>query len=252
MSTAQRIEPCKHSCSFVQLALSGGTRSSDHDDRKAELTGGSDLPVGCVPPRIFADDDIGTNLTQQRDLLIQREWSSRRDQPRARRHQLGIRRIDGSHDVVMCGAVTERSDLLPADGEKDGLCRIAERASGAGEIIDLYPAITVGRAPRRPRVDDEWNVLSSARHARIRGHARSERMRGIDDSRDAVLPQVPRQPVRASESADTMGNGRRSHVAGSAGERHHGRVVRITRQEICQAHGLGRAAEDQYGEGGLQ
>jgi hypothetical protein len=119
---------------------------------------------------------------------------------------------------------------------------------GSGDVGRRGPAVAGTGLPRGPFQRQKRRAGRGAGEDGIPADLRGEGMGGVDHTRDAVVPQVGRQPLGPAETAQAGGHRLRARAFGAPGigqDRGHPGFG----HRGGKAAGLGRAAKDEDGHG---
>jgi len=191
----------------------GKLRPRDHDHGQAERASRIDLGARAVAPRIASDDPIYVACTHHLQFAVKREWSARHDHI-GREGQGRVWRIDESQCVAMLGFARERCDVLAADGEEDLARWLRQCSDRAFDVVNLDPVVTGRPGPGRALKRDQRRTGFRTRRDRVSAHLGGERMRRVDDVRDAFVTDVAGKPAHPAKTADA---GRQRLVGGRTG-----------------------------------
>jgi hypothetical protein len=214
----------------------------DFDSKRARCF---DLGVGRAAAAVLGHQRLHPFVAHKRDFVSERERSAREDQLMVRQGVDLGRVVDRPDDVATLWRSREGRELQPALREEDCPRARPESVDGLIDCRDLDPAIAALWRPSRSGEDDKRRIGRSAGSDRVRGHARSERMRRVDDGVDALADKKSGQACHAAEAADALGNRRLSRIGGRPCERQQGRNIRLVGQPPRERARLRRAAENE-------
>lgn len=220
-------------------------RSLNHDNRKAEAPRGGDFCVRRCAARVLGDDDIDGLRLQKFALRLDIERAAMQEQPAARRQRVRRGRLDTAHEVVMLRGGTERSHVLPTDGEEHALCTQAKLGNSGIDVRHTHPAVSVGELPWVTPQDEQGQLAPLGGGTSVGGDPRGKRMRGVDDGPNVLGIQPVCQAFGAPEAAYATGNGelRGSRYPPRQGQRR--RKALVAGAESRQLASFSRAAEDE-------
>ena len=194
-------EPLHDLCHAFHAQSLGELRPRDHDDGQAERARRVDLGACAVAAGIAGDDPCDTARSHHLEFALKRERPARHDDIGCE-WQRAFGRIDEPQRVGVVRFLGEWRDMLPADREEDSRCLFGQRCDRGGDIRDVDPVVVGRPDPGRALERDQWRSGFCARRDRVAAHLGREWMCGIDDMRDALLPNVIRKSGRAAEAAD--------------------------------------------------
>ncbi len=139
----------------------------------------------------------------------------------------------------------ERRQILLADGQQHVKRRFAERPYGGRHVGDPGPSIARDRLPFRPVDAKQRDAGQHGGLAGVDGHARGERVRGIDQGADPLGAQIGCQAGATAEPADAPRDRRQHRRTGAPGVRQRRIEPGIAGQRAGQRGGFGGAAQDQ-------
>jgi hypothetical protein len=138
----------------------------------------------------------------------------------------------------------EGGELQPALSQENRPWPLPESVDGLIHCRDLDPAIAERACPGWPGEDDQRRIGRSAGRDRVRGYARSEGMRRVNDGADALARKKCGQAVDATEATDALGNWRVSRIGRRPRERQDWCNVGLVSKLSRERAGLRRAAEN--------
>ena len=102
---------------------------------------------------------------------------------------------------------TERSHVLPTDGEEHALCTQAKLGNSGIDVRHTHPAVSVGELPWVTPQDEQGQLAPLGGGTSVGGDPRGKRMRGVDDGPNVLGIQPVCQAFGAPEAAYATGNG---------------------------------------------
>lgn len=106
------------------------------------------------------------------------------------------------HEVVVLWRSGEVRKMLPSDGKKHPRRRLGESRDGCLKVDNVLPVVPVLGYPWRTLKSQERDAGHAAGLNGVSAHLRSERVRSIDDLADSLIPEIARQPLGSTESAN--------------------------------------------------
>lgn len=227
-----------------RLGLRSG-RPAHNEDFNSKRARRFDLGVGRAAAAVLRDQRLDSLVAHKRDFVSEREGPALKDELAAGQRADLRGPVDRSHDVAMLRRSREGSKLQPALGEEDCSWSGPESVDGLLDCRDFDPAIAGLRPPSWSGQDDERRISRSASRDRVRGHARGERMRRVDDGADALAEKKSGQACDAAEAADALGNRRLSRIGGHPRERQHGCNTGLVGKSPCKRARFRRPTENE-------
>jgi hypothetical protein len=109
-------------------------------------------------------------------------------------------------------------DLQPPDRQKHLARCSAERVGRRGEVRHVDPAVALDRRPSRARDAQERRAGLACSLDRMLGHARGERMGGVEQRVERTRAQKGPEARHTAEAAHAMRHVGRLHLRGAARE----------------------------------
>jgi hypothetical protein len=97
-------------------------------------------------------------------------------------------------------------DMHPSQRQHDTFGLSAQRCNGSFNICNMLPVITGVRVPRRTRQCDQRNTGLQTSLMRIPTHLCGKWMRGVYNMGNVMIPEVGREALNASKTADPLWN----------------------------------------------
>lgn len=185
----------------------GQVRPVDHDDRQSEHARGFEFRSGSLAAGVLGDDERDRVLSQQREIAIERKWTPRLHGCCVRQRQWLGGRVHETKQVVVLRTGRKRSEVLPADREKDALSIFGERCHGGGDIAHLTPVVAGYGRPCRALERDMQHAALGAGEDGVAAHLGREGMRGVDQVRDALALEIVDEPRDAAETTNPRRKG---------------------------------------------
>jgi hypothetical protein len=182
-------------------------RPPEHEYRDPEQSGCRNLAVGRLSPAILCHHGVDGERLEKCSILTLCEGTTRKDVVSVRHIERRLDRIDTANEVVVLWSVSERSQFLPPDRQKNPSGALAQRTNCILCIGYIDPDIALHGGPRRPAKSEDWRIGLRRGLRRIRGNRFGIRMRGIDQEIDALGAKIIRKSASTSEAASTYRDG---------------------------------------------
>ena len=238
-------DPGQDRVEIIERFRFGRGRPAHDDDFDPKRARRFDLGVGRAAAAVLGDQRLHRLVAHKRDFVCEREGPPLKDELAAGKGVDLRGPVDRPDDIAMLGRSREGRELQPALGEEDCFRGGSESVNGLIDCRDLDPAIAKLACPGWASEDDMRRIRRSASRDRIRGHARSERMRRVDDGADALADKKSGQACDATEAANALGDRRLRGIGGRPGERQHGRNIGVASKPARERARLRRATENE-------
>lgn len=226
-----------------------GVGPLDHGHIDTQLPRRRKLGVGGCSAAVFGHNDLYFVLGQQRQLVIQSEWSSIQDGVQVRQVERRFNRFDATDQIGVLRRFGQRRQLLPAEGDKDAPACRSERPDSLSNGPIRRPAIAGLFLPGRPANGNSHHTGPCRGDPGIFADPGGERMRCVDNHVYCFFPKIPLKPFGAAKSTAANRDSMRYGIAGTAGKRHRRIEPAVTRNPLGQQSRFGGAAKDQNAEG---
>lgn len=222
-------------------------RSVDHDDRNVERTRRLDLAIGCLATGVFRNDHVDAVVVEHRDFIVERKRPARGYVLRLRHRKRRFDRIDAAYKIGVLRRRLKRQKLLPTKCEKSVFGLGAERSDSSLDIYDSLPIITMHGHPRRARQCYQRNPGTLRGVNSIGGNSCRIGMGRVHQQVETFRTKEIGKPLRATETANTDGNGLLDRIFRAASHGQQNPVAGITGKPTGQNAGIRRAAENENG-----
>lgn len=232
----------------VQVVMRFGFRRgwpAHDDDLDLKRAGRLDLGVGRAPAAVLCHQHLDTLVFHERELVSERERTSRKDQLVIRQGVDFRRPVYRSHDVAMLRRLRECGELQPALSEKNSPALSPKSRDGIVHRRDLDPAVIGFARPRGAGEHDKRRAGRAAGGDRVGRDARSERMGRVDNGVDVLAGDKRRQAFGAAKAADASRDWRRSRFGRRPRKREDCRNIGLIRDPPRKRAGLRRPAENE-------
>jgi len=219
----------------------GQNGAVDQDDRQSQPASGNELCPCSFSACILCNDMADAMSGEQRLIFLDREGSARDDRFSLGQRQ-SVRLVHQPQEIMVLRCRREDRQVLLADSEKDARRLKGQSSDRRRKIGHLQPGISSLRLPGCSLKSQQGNTRHAAGSNGVAAHLCGEGVRGIDDLADAVIAQVPGQPINTSETANPC---RQRLFHGPRGTPCIGedRVHFGVSQSVGKAAGFGRAAQ---------
>jgi len=221
--------------------------SVDHNDRKAQGTGGQYFGRSAGAACVFGDDVGDAVGLQQGRIMRHIKGAARDDCGGVRQGQRG-RWIYQPQQVMVLGFGGKGREGLLADGEEHPPGRIGQGDDGGRNIGNMGPVITCLSLPRRAFQGEELHAAGKAGRNGISAHLCCKGVGGVDDMGDVVGLHIFTQARHAAKAADAGRQGLGHRVGRAPGIGKHG-VDADGREGGGEVAGFGRAAQEEGAHG---
>jgi hypothetical protein len=195
-------EPGQHLLDAFDTRPLGQRGAFDHDDGKPELSRRIDLGASAGAAGVAGHQKFDGARAHQFAVALKREGTARDDDLGIGQRQRPIGCVDKAQRIGMLRFHGEGREMLPADGEKDARAFFRQRRSRGVDISDLDPMVGRGANPWRALQRQQRNACCCAGLDRMPAHLGGERMRRVDDMRDALPADEVCKPGHTAEAAD--------------------------------------------------
>lgn len=234
-------DPRHHRFEAIGHRPCGQHRPVDQDHRQPQPPRGDQLGFGSLATRILRNDVADAVSGQQCFVIVDREGAARDNRLSVWKGQ-SLCLVNESQQIVMLRCCRKCRKVLLPDGEKNSRRRDGKSRHRRLKIGDPLPIVSRLGHPGYTLESEKGSTGHPASRYRVAAHLRSERVRRVDDVADALVTQIPRQPIGAAEPADARRQGllQRLRRAPRIGE---DRVHTGFGQGFGQAAALRRAAQ---------
>ena len=216
-----------------------------HDHGEPERARRRDLAVARGTAAVLGDDKRDALALHQRVLCGRIERAARDDVICVRQRKRRGDGVDAADDIVVLRRALKRHELVPPEGHEHAARVVSQRSDGAGDVVDLDPAVIGQARPGRPAQREEGNPRACGGVHRIGRDPRRIGMGGVDERVDAHRAKMIGEATGAAETARSHRHGLRGRGGGSAGERERHREVGARRQSGREQARFRRAAENE-------
>lgn len=222
----------------------GGRRTRDHDHIEAKPARRLDLAVGGRAATVLGDDDVDAVALQKRALPLHVERPTVEQALHVWEAQWRIDGIDAPYEIEMLRSGFGDMRFLTTDCEKDATRRQAQPGDRLRRRFDVSPAVTSLFGPLRPSKRKRGDAELRGSLLRISGNTRGERVRGIDQEIECMLPEEIGKSFGSAEASDTRGDGLGGRVFRTTGERQQHAMAAIG-QGLREVASFSRSAKHQ-------
>jgi len=216
----------------------------EHEYRYSQRTGRRNFAVGGCSAAVLGHDGVDGIGSQQCLIGGFAERAAPENVSCVRHAERWINWVNTSYEVMMLGSAAERTQLLTSDGKENASRAAAECPHGSFRVGDLDPEISVQRLPGRAAQTEDGSAGSSGCQCRVGGDRVSVGMGGVYQKVNVVGLQIRREPLSASESADSYGSRLRCRRRRAACQRNRcGK--RASRQSSGELASFGRSSQNQ-------
>lgn len=241
--------PAQHAGDIVDLGPRGKDGTVDHDHWQSQCPRRDQLGLGARAPGILAHHEVDRLLAHQRQVTLNGEGPTIDHDMVIGQADRTIGPIDEAQQIAMLRLRGERLDMHPPQRQHDSAWWPRQRGDRRVDIADTVPSVAVQRNPGRPRKGNMLDARLSRRGDGVAAHLRRERMRRVDQMRDARFTKIGRKTIDAAEPADPHGHGLWLGVRDATGIAEHRRQAAV-RQRGGECAGFGRTAENEDGRHG--
>lgn len=182
----------------------------DHDHGDVQVPGGLEFRGGHRAAAVLGDQEADAVVPHQPRFALERVGAAARDQGHARRHR-AVGRVDRADEEAVRAVGGEHGQVAAARGEEHALAPpVADSRGRLRDVGDRAPGrvgVPLRAAQHQARDPGQFRGPGG-----VGGDAAGERVRGVDEVRDALLADERREALGAAESADANRPGRQPGV----------------------------------------
>lgn len=219
----------------------------DHHNRYVERTRRLDLAIGCLATGVFRHDHVDAVVVEHRDFIVERKRPTRGDVSRLWHRERRFDRIDAAYKIGVLRSGLKRQKLLPTKCEKSVFSLGAERSDSSLDICDGVPIVALHGHPCRARQRYQRNPCPPRGLNSIGGNSCRIGMGRVHQQVETFRAKEIGKPLRATETANTDGNGLLDRIFRAACHGQQNPVAGIFGKPTGQNAGIRRAAENENG-----
>lgn len=237
------IKPCHGGSNVMHFSARWQGGSVDHQHWQSKRTRCSQFCRSPGSASVFRHDQINPVRLHQRAVNVGREWAAINNHMRPRQGQRRFGRVHQPQQVEMLWLGRKSGQVLPPDRQHHAPRRACKGRDCARDIGHIVPIIARLCAPRRAAECQTGQRFGGAGCDGIAAHLGGERMRGVNQMRDAFGAQICAQAFDPAKAAQALGQWLAQGALYAPGEREH-TVDPGPCHSLAQGAGFGGATKD--------